>query len=250
MSVAAPGTATQNAGEAGRTGFFSVLGSGAMINWITVDRSDETLFSDWYDYQHLRERVSTPGFLRGRRFRAVDQPDDLRLDYLTVYETENTEVLASPEYLRRLDNPTELTQRVVPLFREFRRATCTTTVVRGDGSSARLVAVDLDVAADAAAIRETLAARFDQLIGEHLALAASLYEPDQAVAAAKDSTSEGRSTQQQQAESLTALVELHAGTDAFSVAGQLLEALERAGLSASQPRPAREFEFLFELRSH
>jgi hypothetical protein len=137
------------------TAFPSVLGRGAMINWITVDRDDVPLYEDWYNYQHLPERVSTPGFLRARRFVATEQPARGGLDYLTVYETADPGVLASAEYLRRLDNPTELTQRVVPLFREFRRAACSVSVVCGAGSSGRGVAVEIEPAGDVATLRRS-----------------------------------------------------------------------------------------------
>lgn len=245
----AGGTGVLGSSQAAPAEFDAVLGGGAMINWITIDRADLPLYSDWYDYQHLPERVSTPGFLRGRRFVASRQDSGPRLDYLTVYETEETGVLASAEYLRRLDNPTELTQRVVPLFQSFRRAACTITVVRGSGSSARVVAIELDSRADPADVRHVLADRFDQLIQQHLVHAASLYEPDAGVSAAKESTAEGRSTNEQLAASYAVLVELHTGTDALATARRVVDAFGDAGLDVSQPRPAREFELIFELRS-
>jgi hypothetical protein len=231
--------------------FESVLGTGAMINWITMDREDVPLYEEWYNYQHLPERVSTPGFLRGRRFIATEQPRPEKLDYLTIYETADPEVLASAEYLHRLDNPTELTQRVVPLFQDFRRAACAVSVVRGGGSSGHGVVVEVDAVGDTASIRSALAETvFPALIAEHRLHTGSFYEPDVTVSAAKNATSEGRSSQQeQQAASCVILAEMQTGVDARQLASDIVAGATAAGAALSQPRPAREFQLIFELRS-
>lgn len=232
--------------------FESVLGAGAMINWISVAPQNVALYDDWYNFEHLPERVSTPGFLRARRFIATDRPDPERLDYLTLYETQEVDVLASAEYLRRLDNPTELTKQVVPLFAEFRRAACRISVASGDGSSGRVVAVEITAAsADLPALRTALADTvFPALIGEHLLVAASLYEPDGAVSDAKNATAEGQaSAQQQQASSCVVLAELHSGVDTDRVIGDLISRTAQAGARIDQPRPARSFELVYELRA-
>ncbi len=64
--------------------FESVVGAGAMINWITVARENLPIYEDWYNFQHLPERVSTPGFLRARRFSATDHADPDTSDFLTL----------------------------------------------------------------------------------------------------------------------------------------------------------------------
>lgn len=231
--------------------FESVLGAGAMINWITVASDDVPLYEDWYNFQHLPERVSTPGFVRARRFMAVDQPDPANLDYLTVYETEDPGVLASPEYLRRLDNPTDLTRRVVPLFRHFRRAACATTVVSGAGSSRRILAVELELRGDILSVRSALRdSIFPAEITKHRIHAGSLYEPDAKISAAKNGTKEGQaSSQQQQAEALLVLAELPTTADSGGIAADLIAALLNSGVEVSVPRPPRTFDLLFELRA-
>ncbi|MGV9798434.1 hypothetical protein ACWDTP_10275 [Mycobacterium sp. NPDC003449] len=231
--------------------FESVLGAGAMINWITVAREHVPLYEDWYNYQHLPERVSTPGFLRARRFIGTDGRDRPRLDYLTLYETTGLDVLASSEYLRRLDNPTELTRRMVPLFAEFRRAACRVSVSCGYGSAGRVVAMEIDAGTALPALRTLLAdTLFPGLIAEHALLAGSLYEPDTAVSSAKNATAEGQSSaQQQQVSSAVLLAELHSGTDPDGLIAALLGRAAQAGIRISQPTPARSFELIVELRA-
>ncbi|MGE0217066.1 hypothetical protein [Mycolicibacterium sp.] len=236
-----------------RSAFESVVGAGAMINWISVARDDLPVYEDWYNFQHLPERVSTPGFLRARRFVAADQQpqgEPAMIDYLTLYETVDVHVLASPEYLRRLDNPTELTLAVVPLFTEFRRAAYHITVARGDGSSGRVVVVEVQPGNELATLRDALASSvFQELINEHRVVAASLYEPDITVSDAKSATTEGRSSGQQQTSSAVVLIELHSGVNADALAADLADRATRAGARFDQVRPARVFELIYELRS-
>jgi|ERR1043166_376953 hypothetical protein len=51
-------------------------------------------FHDWYDSEHLAERLSVPGFISAQRWLAVDNP---RLSVVT-YEVEHVGVLSSPAY--------------------------------------------------------------------------------------------------------------------------------------------------------
>ncbi|GAA2012406.1 hypothetical protein JL107_06345 [Nakamurella flavida] len=221
----------------------SLTGGGTMINWITVADADLPLFEDWYNFQHLVERVSTPGFRRARRFVAAQRRTLDTTDFLTVYETDDVQVLSSPEYLRRLDSPTELTRRVVPLFVEFRRAACTVTAVAGLGSSARVLAVEIPPGTDLAEVRRRLTTdHLPRLIAGHLLHVGSLHEPDAGVTAAKASTAEGRSSvTQQPAESALLLLEPQTGVDADTVTAELVDLLP--GITG------REFTLLFEMRS-
>ncbi|WP_087874524.1 hypothetical protein [Arthrobacter globiformis] len=231
--------------------FESLSGAGALINWITVGHSDVPLFEDWYNYQHLPERVSTPGFLRARRFIAMDQPDPREGNYLTVYETADISVLSSPEYLRRLNNPTELTQRVIPTFRQFRRAACLVSAVRGFGSSSRILAIELSPEEHQQQLLRTLIADrlLPRLTAEHLLHTGSLLEPDAAVGSAKDSTREGRVSASTQPDSWTILAELQTGVDAQRVAKEFSNGIEGSGIDAKTMGIVGEFQLLYELRT-
>jgi hypothetical protein len=90
-----------------------MIGNAFLAIWFRVDDADVAELDAWYPRQHMPERLSVPGFLRGRRYQAVDAS----LPYLTVYETRDASVLSSPAYMERLDNPTEWTRRVLPTFR-------------------------------------------------------------------------------------------------------------------------------------
>lgn len=90
-----------------------MIGSGALAIWLTLDPAGEEDFNTWYPRQHLPERLSVPGFLRGRRYRAVGGSPP----YFTLYELADATILSSPAYVERLNNPTDWTRRVLPVIR-------------------------------------------------------------------------------------------------------------------------------------
>jgi len=103
-------------------------GNGALAIWFRVDAADVADLDEWYPRQHLPERLSVAGFLRGRRYAAATA----RLPYFTLYETVDAGVLSSAAYLQRLNAPTEWTRRVLPTFREMVRNACRRLAVTGD----------------------------------------------------------------------------------------------------------------------
>ena len=94
--------------------------NGMLLVWTGVEPAAEEDFNAWYDREHMAERLAVPGFLSARRYRAVtgDPP------YFAAYDTESAEVLFSPAYLERLNNPTPWTERVMAAFRDTVRSVC------------------------------------------------------------------------------------------------------------------------------
>ena len=71
----------------------------AIFNNVAPGREAE--FEEWFQHEHLAERIAVPGFLLGRRYEALSgQPR-----YLNFYLTQSAAVLKSTAYLERLDNP-------------------------------------------------------------------------------------------------------------------------------------------------
>ena len=87
-----------------------LLGRGALANWHNVPDGGHDEFRAWHTHEHIPERVGVPGFLRGRRGRALNGG---RPQYFILYETETPAVLASPAYLARLDDPTPWSRAVL-----------------------------------------------------------------------------------------------------------------------------------------
>jgi hypothetical protein len=97
-----------------------LLGSAAML--LSFDVAPEAIpeHDDWHSHEHLRERLSIPGFLRGTRWVALrGQPR-----YLVLYEVADLETLTSGPYLSRLNNPSPWTAKIMPHYRGMRRGFC------------------------------------------------------------------------------------------------------------------------------
>jgi hypothetical protein len=82
-------------------------GSGLLLVMMDVDPEHEDEFNRWYDEEHFPERVACPGFVAGRRFRAIEGGPR----YLAYYELESPQVLEGEAY-RRIYPPSEWTLRV------------------------------------------------------------------------------------------------------------------------------------------
>jgi len=94
---------------------------------IVHDAIDE--HDDWHTHEHLPERLSIPGFLRGSRWVAVQGAPR----YLVIYEVEQIDTLASADYLRRLNSPSPWTAKMMPSYRGMTRDLCSVTRSSGLG---------------------------------------------------------------------------------------------------------------------
>lgn len=98
---------------------------------LTFDIAEEAIseHDDWHTHEHLPERLSIPGFLRGTRWVATGSGPR----YMVVYEVERLETLASPAYLERLNNPSPWTSRMMPHYRGMTRGLCSVAASHGLG---------------------------------------------------------------------------------------------------------------------
>jgi hypothetical protein len=103
-------------------------------------------FERWYIREHLQERVAVPGFRVGRRYEAVAGSDRR---FFAFYEVDNPDVLSSPAYLERLENPTPWTLQAMQSFRRMVRTVCDVRAAAGDlvGSHAVVLRADDAMAA-------------------------------------------------------------------------------------------------------
>ena len=91
----------------------------AIFNNVSAGRDED--FDAWFQGEHLPERLAIPGFLYGRRHRAISGTHG----YFNFYITENPEVLTSGAYVARIDDPTPRTKVVMSeIFRDMCRTVC------------------------------------------------------------------------------------------------------------------------------
>ena len=77
----------------------------------------ESEFNDWYDTDHVPERLAIPGFLAARRYECIEGWPR----YLAIYDLADPDVLTSPAYLAVAEGAyTNWTRRVLPRVRVLR----------------------------------------------------------------------------------------------------------------------------------
>ncbi|HET8728987.1 MAG TPA: hypothetical protein VFO41_15910, partial [Alphaproteobacteria bacterium] len=107
----------------------SLMGEAAVLIWNGIRPSAQRDFIGWHNREHLLERVKIPGFVRGRRYAALEGHPR----FFTLYEVDRVENLRGRDYRDRLDSPTPWTTRVVSQFEDTERALMRVLVSKGLG---------------------------------------------------------------------------------------------------------------------
>jgi hypothetical protein len=105
-----------------------MLGKAAVTIWCDVAPEVREEFDDWHAHEHMPERLSIPGFLRGSRWVAADGDG-----YFMLYETQSEATLTGAPYLERLNNPTPWSRKMMPHHRNMVRGLC--RVEAGSGAA-------------------------------------------------------------------------------------------------------------------
>ena len=123
----------------------------AIFNNVAPGREDE--FEEWFQHEHLAERIAVPGFLLGRRHEAISA----RPRYFNYYLTQSPDVLNSAAYLGRLDKPTPMTRTVMSeIFKDMIRTVCRRTFRLGTMRGTNVVTVRLGEAPAEATLKATV----------------------------------------------------------------------------------------------
>ncbi|HZL40887.1 MAG TPA: hypothetical protein VFC45_11490 [Pseudolabrys sp.] len=105
----------------------------------------EAEFEEWFQGEHLLERLAVPGFLFGRRHQAISGSNG----YFNFYLVESPAVLTSKSYVERLDNPTPMTKKIMSeVFINMNRTVCHRTQRSGGFRGAYVVTVRFNDAPD------------------------------------------------------------------------------------------------------
>ena len=108
----------------------SLAGMGAVAIWHDITPEGRAEFYAWHGIEHMPERAGIDGFLRGRRYIAIDGN---RPEYFNLYETESQATLTGSGYLERLNHPTPWTVATVKHFRGVARSLCEVAASHGEG---------------------------------------------------------------------------------------------------------------------
>ena len=106
-----------------------MLGQAAVAMWWDIAPEMKAEFEDWHTHEHMPERLSIPGFLRGTRWIAeTGEPS-----YFVSYEVTSLATLTTGAYLERLNNPTPWSRTMMPHHRNMVRSLCVLRTGWGGG---------------------------------------------------------------------------------------------------------------------
>lgn len=106
-----------------------LLGKAAMLLSFDVVEDAISEHDEWHTHEHLPERLSIPGFVRGTRWVSLKE----KPRYFVMYEVEQLATLQSEAYLERLNNPSPWTSRMMPNYRGMTRGFCSVSGSLGAG---------------------------------------------------------------------------------------------------------------------
>ncbi len=112
-------------------------GKGMLLVFNEVKPRHERDFNEWYNREHIDERVNLPGFRRARRYVAVKASPK----YLATYDCDTVEDLATPGYLALLADQTPWTKAVMARFTHFKRMTVRVRIDLAHGEGGALTTV-------------------------------------------------------------------------------------------------------------
>lgn len=132
----------------------ALLGKAAMILAFDIVPEAIVEHDHWHSQEHLHERMSIPGFLRGSRWTNLGSGQR----YFVMYEVADLDTLASKPYLERLNAPSPWTTRMMPHYRGMNRGFCRVAGNHGFGLGTCGLLIRLSPAPEReAALRDWLA---------------------------------------------------------------------------------------------
>jgi hypothetical protein len=106
-----------------------LMGTGALMLWLDVKPELDRETDLWYIDEHMPERIDIGGYLRARRYNAIEGAPA----YLTLFEAETPSALASEGYLNLVKRISDQSQRIRAGFSNVVRNTFAVRQSRGRG---------------------------------------------------------------------------------------------------------------------
>ena len=147
-------------------------------------------FEHWHSHEHFPERLALPGFRRASRW-ADPAGGEV---FFVLYELDTYEALVSPEYLARLNAPSDGSQRMMPHHRHMVRSPCRILESRGAFLAGHAITLRFSPAASSEErLRRHLGSLVQELPGRPGFVGAHLLQTDPtAIAATTEQRIRGR----------------------------------------------------------
>jgi len=116
--------------------------TGVLAIWHDIEADGDMAHEifEWYNREHHIERFEVPGFVRARRYEALEGSPRI----FSRYDTTTPEVLSSDAYLQRVNNPSQWTQRTMPHYRNMSRTVCEIVQRFGRGEGGKVATLRID----------------------------------------------------------------------------------------------------------
>ena len=102
--------------------------SGLLAIWNNANKKFLNEYEEWYNNEHLYERLSVPDINIARRFVSLKS----NYNYFTSYEATTPKTFYSNEYINKLNNPTKKTKFVMEfVFKDMSRTVFERKVING-----------------------------------------------------------------------------------------------------------------------
>lgn len=94
--------------------------AGILLSQMNEPPGLEDEFHDWYDSEHIPDRLVIPGFTAASRYEVVDGAPR----WLVVYEVDDVKAFEHQDYLRLKAEPSDRTRAMLASVTDFTRYTC------------------------------------------------------------------------------------------------------------------------------
>ena len=138
-----------------------LCGQAVVAIWNDITNDGRAEFYAWHVTEHMPERVGIPGFMRGRRYRAIET--QARQEFFTLYELKTFAVTTGQDYLNRLNAPTPWTKAATAEFRNTSRGLGRILASVGPGSGGVIATIRFHVASER---KQTVEGRLSDLMEE------------------------------------------------------------------------------------
>ena len=102
--------------------------SGLLTIWNNANKNFINEYEEWYNNEHLFERLSVQNINFARRFKSLKS----NYNYFTSYEAKTSNTFFSADYINKLNNPTKKTKFVMEfVFKDMSRTVFERQVING-----------------------------------------------------------------------------------------------------------------------
>lgn len=116
-----------------------LLGEGALLVFLDIDEARQAEIDRWYVEEHFPERISEVGYLRARRYRALEGSPM----YMGLMEARSPSALCGEGYRRVTASPSDRTKSMRGIFKRAVRSTHRVIATRSRATGSVMICIRL-----------------------------------------------------------------------------------------------------------